>query len=242
MTAKRYEEILAGALLMATLSFSACDDPVLSPSDGPPPPDSSGSGSANEPVACFTTEPSPPEVTIGEVVIVDAGCSQGAGPETAYHWDLGDGRQATGPRVRARYSETGDYVIELMVEDRGMKSTTTTRVHVNAGPAPALSACFTFRDLTLAEEILPCSIAFDASCSTGEIREYRWFFGGSPHVDGDDETVTTSSPEAEHTWAGDMECRFFRPFERLVRLTTVDSGGRTQSVEQMIPFAHISKE
>jgi hypothetical protein len=242
MTATRFDEICASALLLATLSFAACNDAPVSPTDGAGLPDGSASDSGSEPVACFTSEPSPAEVSVGEKVIVDAGCTEGVGPDATYRWDLGDGRRRTGPRVEARYPRAGDYVIELRVEDRGMQSTTTTAVRVMPRPAPTLNACFTFRDLTLAEETLPCSIAFDASCSTGEIQEYRWFFGGSPHVEGDDETLTTATPEAEHSWSGDMECRFFRPFERLVRLTTVDSRGRTHSVEQMIPFAHISRE
>ena len=117
-----------------------------------------------------------------------------------------------------------------------MNSTATKelRVHTN------LTACFNFEQLS-AEEMRPCSVSFDASCSEGSIREYRWFFEGSPAVPDDDETVATAGPEIEHTWSGNRECLSFRPFERLVRLTVVGSNGKTETTEQTVAFTHILK-
>ena len=121
-----------------------------------------------------------------------------------------------------------------------MNSTATKELRVNTKPT-ALTACFDFDQLSLAEGSLPCSIFFNASCSEGSIREYRWFFQGSPAVADDDETVATAGSEVEHTWSGSRECLSFRPFERLVRLTVVGTDGKTETVEKTVSFTQILK-
>lgn len=184
-----------------------------------------------EPSACFTTEPANGEIIVGEVIVFDARCSTGVSSDASYQWDLGDGRTRTGAYINVRYREAGNYTVELRVQDRGMVSTARNDVRVSI----RVSACFTFERLPFAGDRLPCSFSFDASCSEGSIREYRWFFEGSPHFPDDDTTVTTTSAQIEHTWAHNMECVAFRPFERLVRLTVVSSNGNTETVEQTVP-------
>ena len=232
--------VSARVLGLAALLFvygCSSESPVAPSPTEPAPPVSSGGAASSEPTACFTTEPNPPEIMEGQVIVLDAGCSTGVSSEATYQWQLGDGRTRTGPRLRVQYRSPGDYVVELRVEDHGMTSTATKELRVHA----KLTACFTYQHLSLAEEMLPCSVFFNASCSEGPIREYLWFFQGSPDVPDDDETVSSAGPEVEHTWSGSMECRFFRPFERLVRLTVVGSDGKTETTEQTVAFTNILK-
>ncbi len=215
--------------------FGCNDSPVApSPTETIPPVSSGGS---SDPTACFTTDPNPPQVMEGEVIALDAGCSTSVSSEAIYQWQLGDGRTQTGPRVQVKYREPGDYVVELRVEDHGMNSTATKELRVRT----KLLACFNFEHLPFVDEMLPCSVSFNASCSAGTIREYRWFFEGSPQSPDDDESVTTAGPEIEHNWSGNTECFAFRPFERMIRLTVVGSDGSTETIEQTVAFTHLSK-
>jgi len=240
MAKTRDDRQSAGALflgLVALLFVLGCNDSPMAPSPTEPTPPVSGGAASSEPTACFTTDPNPAEVMEGQVIALDAGCSTGVSSEATYQWQLGDGRTGIGRRIDVRYRGQGDYVVELRVEDHGMNSTAARELRVRA----KLTACFDSQHLSLSEEMLPCSVSFDASCSEGTIREYRWFFEGSPHSSDDDETVSTTGPEVEHTWSGNVECRFFRPFERMVRLTVVDSDGRTETIEQTVAFTHVLK-
>lgn len=58
------------------------------------------------------------------------------------------------------------------------------------GNAPGLTACF---DWSPMNPTVATVITFDASCSTGDISEYRWWiFGGDPDTEAPDATGTTS--------------------------------------------------
>jgi len=173
----------------------------------------------------------------GQLIVLDARCSSSVSSEATYQWQLGDGRTRTGPRVQVQYRGPGDYVVELRVEDHGMNSTATKELRVHT----KLTACFDSEQLSFTDGMPPCSVSFNASCSEGSIREYRWFFEGSPAVADDDETVATAGPEVEHTWSANRECLSFRPFERLVRLTVVGTDGNTETIEQTVAFTQILK-
>ncbi|MGH9320703.1 MAG: PKD domain-containing protein [Vicinamibacteria bacterium] len=209
---------------------------ITSGSSGP----TSGSSGPEELHACFTMEPNVSQISEGESVTLDAGCSEQVTAEASYRWDLGDGRTSSGPRVQVQYPEPGDYVIRLVVEDRGVRSQAEKDLRVTADGAlsGSLASCFEWRRLQVTESTPPCSVAFDASCSGGDIVEYRWFFSGGPPVPGGfpDAHRTTTSPRIDYSWGTDMECMYFRPFERLVQLTVVDANGGTASFEELVVF------
>lgn len=225
--------LLLPALL--TTWLLGCHDSTLSPDSTPE--DIKAPPSSSAPVgleACFTMEPDRPQVSEGETVTLDAACSERVTAEASYQWDLGDGRSRSGRRVQVQYRQPGDYVIRLVVQDRGVQSQADKELHVNAAETHALDACFEWQRIRLIANTLPCSVAFDASCSEGNIVEYRWLFSGPPGFP--DAHRTTTGPGIDYSWATDIECMYFRPFDRLVQLTVVDAGGGTATFEDLVHF------
>jgi chitinase len=219
------------ASILALLALARCHDLPVAPTE------SNGNGGLRTEgatsVACFTTEPDPPEVAAREPIVLDAGCSVGIDEGAVFEWDLGDGRSATGQRVEARYRESGEFTVTLRVRDRGAMSETNSRVRIRPRP----NACFVFHQV-LENDPDPCTVAFDASCSSGSIAEYRWFFEGGPRPDLPlpDTNVATHDPEIIYSWGRDEECFTFRPFDRIVRLTVVDDRGATDVQEETVVF------
>ncbi len=185
------------------------------------------------PVACFTTEPNPPEIAARESITLDASCSTNVGSAASFQWELGDGQTATGRSVEARYRWSGEYTVKLTVHDRGGTSETTTLVRVRQRP----KACFVYHQI-LEGDPEPCTVAFDATCSLGSVKEYRWFFEGGlrPDLPLPDANIVTKEPQITYSWGRDEECFSFRPFDRLVRLTVVDEGGTTDEHEETVVF------
>jgi hypothetical protein len=108
-------------------------------------------------------------------------------------------------------------------------STTTVVTTTTAPPSttttPAtLTACFTISD---ADGAAGCQVNFDASCSTGDIVDYRWRFQDNPPA-----TVSGPSPTASYDWSSDPACG--GPFTRLVRLTVTASDNRTAETQSNI--------
>jgi hypothetical protein len=214
--------------IIVFLAASGCDDLPLSASDMEVSP--SNEATSNEPEACFTADPNVTEIAEGATITLDAGCSARVTSQATYIWELGDGRTRTGPRIETRFRRAGSYLVRLLLEDQGFQSTATREIHVIEN---VLTACFDFGQVPW-----PCTFAFDASCSDGTITEYRWFFSGGPPVIGrfPDANRTTTVPQIEYSWDADTECMYFRPFERLVRLTVVDGDGNTSTVEEVVRF------
>jgi hypothetical protein len=102
---------------------------------------------------------------------------------------------------------------------------------------PGVRACFVHQQI-LGRESEQCTVSFDASCSDGSIREYRWFFEGGPRSDIPlpDTNLTTREPQITYSWGRDEECFSFRPFDRIVRLTVVDESGATDDHEETVVF------
>jgi hypothetical protein len=106
-------------------------------------------------------------------------------------------------------------------------------------PTPSsLKACFTYQQV-LEGDALPCTVAFDAACSAGEMSEYRWFFEGGlrPDLPLPDTNITTTQPQITYSWGRDEECFSFRHFDRIVRLTVVDGSGATDAHEETVVFS-----
>ncbi len=220
------------AALLVGLSLARCNDMPSGSTDVVAGTGSQGDGAA--PVACFTTKPDPPEVAAQEPITLDASCSANVGPDASFSWNLGDGRSASGRIVEAQYRRSGEYTITLTVQDGGRTSEATEQVRVRS----RVTACFVYRQI-LEGDPEPCTVAFDASCSTGAIREYRWFFEGGPRPDLPlpDTTITTTEPQITYSWGRDEECFSFRPFDRIVRLTVVDEGGSSDEHEETVVFS-----
>jgi PKD repeat protein len=77
----------------------------------------------------------------GEPVTLEGIYSQDPdGTISRYHWDLGDGTTARGPRVEATYPEPGRYTVKLTVADNSGHPEATdwdyARIQVNAPPVP----------------------------------------------------------------------------------------------------------
>lgn len=219
------------ACVLALLALAGCNDLPGAPTES----DAAAGTGADEAasIACFTTEPDPPEVAARQPVVLDASCSANVSAGASYEWDLGDGRRAAGRRVEARYREPGEYTVTLFVRDGGAASEASTRVVVLPGPR----ACFVFHQI-LENDPEPCTVAFDASCSSGSIVEYRWFFEGGrrPDLPLPDTNVTTHDPQITYSWGRDLECFAFRPFDRIVRLTVVDDRGASDTHEETVVF------
>jgi hypothetical protein len=70
-------------------------------------------------------------------------------------------------------------------------------------------------------------VDFDASCSTGDIVDYRWRFQDNPPA-----TVSGPSETTSYDWSSDPACG--GPFTRLVRLTVTASDSRTAETQANI--------
>jgi len=101
----------------------------------------------------------------------------------------------------------------------------------------SLKACFVYHQVMNGDPE-PCTVAFDATCSAGTMKEYRWFFEGGlrPDLPLPDTNITTTEPQITYSWGLDEECFSFRHFDRIVRLTVVDEGGATDTHEETVVF------
>jgi hypothetical protein len=226
----KYPIVFAG--LSVVLLLAGCNDDL--PTGTAQADVGSGSG-LGAPVACFSTEPDPPEVGVQQPITLDASCSTNVDSSTTFTWNVGDDRTMTGRRIEVQYRRSGDYNVTLRVSNGGNTSEATRQVRVH----PRAEACFVFRQI-LGQESEQCTVAFDASCASGAIREYRWFFEGGPRQDINvplpDTNRTTTEPQITYSWGRDEECFSFRPFDRIVRLTVVDENGGTDEHEETVAF------
>jgi hypothetical protein len=222
------------AVLPAVYSFTtACGDSPFEPTPLPGRSATSASDENVQPAACFSTSPDPPAIDEGEALVLDAGCSTGVSTETTFSWQLGDGRTENGLEIRTRYRRAGTYFVELTVTNDEGSSTATKEITVRARP----EACFTYEQVLGQEKF--CTVIFDATCSEGDLTQYRWFFEGGqfPPLSLPDVNITTTEPWIEYSWAEDFECKAFRPFKRTVRLTVKNRLGVEDVQEQVVWFS-----
>jgi hypothetical protein len=111
-------------------------------------------------------------------------------------------------------------------------TTTSTAPPTTTTSAQALTACFTASD---ADGPAGCAVAFNASCSTGSIDTYTWFFSDNPP-----RTEATTSPTITYDWSDESACGNNPNFSRLVRLTVTSTSGSTASTAETIRPANPS--
>jgi PKD domain len=238
---KRFRMKKDGAISLAALLgvgwmmvASGCEDAAMSTAATPIPTPTPLPLPTSDLEACFTTTPDPPVVDAGETIALNAGCSETAG-EASFEWELGDGRTHSGRSLEVRYQRAGTYEVQLTLNANGQRSTMDEEIVVRPRPV----ACFTYEQVLADDQKpTPCTMIFRATCSEGDVQEYRWFFEGSPFppYPPPDKNITTTEPTLRNSWFEDPECVVFRPFEKTVRLTVVDDRGITDTREERVLF------
>jgi hypothetical protein len=72
-------------------------------------------GSVAEAAPTVTAQ-APSAAKAGDTINLSAQAEAGGVPAIAYHWDLGDGTSADGPKVSHAYTRAGDFTVRLTVE------------------------------------------------------------------------------------------------------------------------------
>lgn len=105
------------------------------------------------------------------------------GSTLSYTWDFGDGNTGKGKNATHKYTEGGDYVVSLAVNNGAGgecgESVDNLRVHINSGPRAVLG--------NVEAACTGDTISFDASGSNdadGDSLKYTWNFGDGTVVDG----------------------------------------------------------
>jgi len=168
------------------------------------------------PVAIFTE--SAETVYTGTSISFDASLSYDSdGVIISYHWDFGDGSNATGVLVDHAYVDDGNYSVTLTVtdDDGAISSTSSTKIVLNRDPV----ASFTYSpEFPIAGEM----VTFNASASydlDGYIVNYTWNFG-------DGNITVSTSPVIIHAYA--MEGNY------TVTLTVIDDDDAASVTEGIV--------
>ncbi|MDQ3169920.1 MAG: PKD domain-containing protein [Acidobacteriota bacterium] len=175
----------------------------------------------NAPQPVFTFAPTSPAA--GQEVAFDASDSRDPdGRIVRYEWNWGDGdfESTTNPIIQKDYERSGTFTVRLtVVDDGGLRASTSQTVSVGTNPRP--TASFTFSPAAPAPGAVVNFNATESTAPEGRaIVQYRWNFG-----DGSAE-VTSSSRTTQHA--------FDREGDFVVTLTVTDSEGQTHTVSQTV--------
>ena len=78
---------------------------------------------------------SPPQASVGQIVILDGSQSTGQATLVSWQWQFGDGHRASGMIVQHAFSNPGTFAVQLTVTDqRGQKNTTTRQILILPPP------------------------------------------------------------------------------------------------------------
>jgi len=143
----------------------------------------------------------------------------------SFVWNFGDGSAlASGTSVSHRFSAPGQYDVVLSIQDaRGVVSTSTKRVVINAPP----SARFSFSPATPVAGVAAQFDAGQSKDSDGAIASYTWDFG-----DGDTQQPTKGVA---------LEHKFARSALYTVVLTVTDDRGGAAQFRAVISVLSASK-
>ncbi len=145
-----------------------------------------------KPVASFDYSPTAP--IVGQTVYMNASASYDSdGTITEYRWDYGDGGSGTGVTSSHAYSNSGSFIITLVVRDNdGNETTLNKSVRISSDSYPTASFTYTPSEPTAGQDVF-----FDATSSKdtdGYITDYKWNFGdGSTAVNGAEYSTITHS-------------------------------------------------
>ncbi len=156
-------------------------------------------------------------IETGTSVVFDADLSQDAdGTITSYEWDFGDGNTDTGEKVSHAFSSSGDYIVELEVEDNSGVSETLTKQITVREPNNPPNPSFAISDTNPQSGT---SVSFDASNSNddGSIESYYWSFGDGESGEGQ---------QASHSYRGNGTYT--------VKLTAVDDDGESANTTKTL--------
>ncbi len=122
------------------------------------------------PTASFTL--APPAARIGETVTFNGSESEDPdGSITAYKWEFGDGKTATGSETTHKYEAVGFYTVKLTVEDSSGLSGSTTHVEtVYTQPAVETRAASALRQAT-------ATLNGTVDPNAGEVTECKFEYG-----------------------------------------------------------------
>ena len=128
----------------------------------------------SELAASFTTAPISLSGIAPFTVSYDGSSSSGA---ISYRWEFGDGDMSNESRTEHIFAVAGTYTSTLTVTDRqGNINTKSVTVTVSDPSGSEFTASF-ITDPTSLLGIVPFTVAFDATSSTGDISSYNWNFG-----------------------------------------------------------------
>lgn len=162
----------------------------------------------------FVFNPSAP--TANQTVLFDASQSTAPNnnPITAYSWDFGNGRRASGRTVSHQYDTPGTYVVTLTVSDAlGRSASSSQSITVSPGANPTAAFVFSPTDPRPNQQVF-FNAAGSRPAPGRTIVSYSWDFG--------DGTPSGSGMQVAHV--------FGAAGTYAVTLIVTDDAGRTASV------------
>lgn len=170
--------------------------------------DSAGDGTANPPVASFTSS-----CTSLTCTFDPSGSTVAGGTITGWSWDFGGGATSTEAEPTFTFPATGTHPVTLTVtSSKGLTSSVTEQVQVTRVNQPPTA------DFVYSCDELDCSFTATGSGDPdGTVTGYAWDFG-------DGSTATGSSTQHPYDTAG----------TRQVTLTVTDNDGAQDSVTKQV--------
>ncbi len=195
--------------LSITDNDGATDSTSQSIDVSPPPSD--------PPTASFTASPTSGEAPL-EVSFSASGSNDPDGNINTYNWDFGDGSTGSGENITHTYGSSGNYTVQLTVEDNdGVTDSMTMNISVSAPSNESPNASFSANP-TSGE--VPLDVSFDASNASdpdGSIESYSWDF---------DDGSTGSGVNVANTFDSSGTYN--------VELTVTDNEGATDSTSKAV--------
>lgn len=157
--------------------------------------------------------------------------ADGDGAVVGFHWDFGDGAEATTRNSTHAYASAGTYIVALAVtDDRGATGTLSQPVTVaglqTGGPTPDFAGSCVVSGHVGRILFVDCTFTDQSTAAAGAtVTAWTWDFG-------DGKTATEQNPAVHHytmVWTG------ARPLSVAVRLRVTDNNGLTNELTKSVP-------